>query len=143
MGLSPKPKGNKRLYIPNMNPVKVKTPLKDKRITWLWQKNSSQARGSNSENIEDVEFVYQDRVVNLISKDELILSLNRPSDIKRVKRASIVLDELNIGDFVVHETYGVGIFKGIEKRKTLGSTREFVVIEYQNEDRLLISWLRV
>ncbi len=47
----------------------------------------------------------------------MILSLNRPSNIKRVKRASIVLDELNIGDFVVHENYGVGVFRGDREEK--------------------------
>ncbi len=131
----PKAKEYRDIKNPNIN-LLIKTH-RDKKITVI-AKNSSQVRGSNLEDIQNINFIYQDGVINIISKEELILSLNRPSNIKRVKRASIVLDELNIGDFVVHENYGVGLFRGIEKRRTLGSTREFVVIEYQNEDRLLI-----
>ncbi|SFV70564.1 Transcription-repair coupling factor [hydrothermal vent metagenome] len=85
-----------------------------------------------------VEFVYQEGIVNLLGSDRLILSLNKPLKRKKVKKASIVLDELKPGDYVVHENHGVGIFKGIEKREILGSLSEFVVIFYQNEDALLI-----
>ena len=66
------------------------------------------------------------------------LSLNKPIKRKRVKKASIILDELKPGDYVVHENYGVGIFRGIEKRDVLGATSEFVVMMYQSEDSLLI-----
>jgi len=73
-----------------------------------------------------------------MSKDSLIISLNKPTKRKKVKKASIILDELKVGDYVVHENHGIGIFKGIEKREVLGATSEFVVLQYQNEDTLLI-----
>ncbi len=39
---------------------------------------------------------------------------------------------------VVHENYGVGLFKGLQNTTVLGSTRDFVVVEYQGEDKLLL-----
>lgn len=110
---------------------------KDKKITVL-AKNESIVRGSELGSFENIAFVYQDGIVNLIGADRLILSLNKPFKRKKVKKATIVLDELKPGDYVVHENYGVGIFKGIEKREVLGSLSEFVVMHYQNEDALLI-----
>ena len=134
-------------------PDKLIESHKDKKITIL-AKNESIVRGSEfnwGQVIHDssqsdksqitrplVEFVYQDGIVNILGPDRLILSLNKPVKRKRVKKATIVLDELKPGDYVVHENYGVGIFKGIEKRDVLGAKSEFVVLYYQNEDSLLI-----
>ncbi len=83
-------------------------------------------------------FVYQEGIVQLMSPDRLILSLNKPIKRKKIKKASMILDELSPGDYVVHENHGVGIFRGIEKREVLGATSEFVVITYQGDDTLLI-----
>ena len=110
---------------------------KEKKITII-ARNESIVRGSELSSFDGLEFVYQDGVVNILSPDHLILSLNKPIKKKRVKKASIILDELKPGDYVVHENHGVGLFRGIEKREILGATREFVVINYQNEDNLLV-----
>ncbi|MBL0721818.1 MAG: DEAD/DEAH box helicase, partial [Sulfurovum sp.] len=56
----------------------------------------------------------------------------------RIQKTSIILDELKPKDYIVHEIYGVGHFKGIEKRKIMGAMREFLVILYQNDDALLV-----
>ncbi len=110
---------------------------KDKKITII-ARNESIVRGSELDFFEGLEFVYQEGIVNILGSDRLIISLNKPIKKKRVKKASIILDELKPGDFVVHENHGVGLFRAIEKREILGSTREFVVINYQNEDSLLV-----
>ncbi|WP_458699692.1 transcription-repair coupling factor [Sulfurospirillum sp. 1307] len=84
-------------------------------------------------------FKQSDLIVNIISPKEVILSLNKPSKKKkRKKQASIILDELKNGDLVVHENYGIGVFKGLQNTTVLGSTRDFVVIQYQGEDKLLL-----
>ena len=110
---------------------------KNKRITVV-AKNESIVRSSELASFENIQFVYKDIIVNLISDEEVIISLNKPIKRKKVKKASIILDELKLGDYIVHENHGVGLFKGVEKRVVLGATREFVVIHYQNEDALLI-----
>lgn len=101
-------------------------------------KNESIVRGSVLESFDGIKFKYQDGQINILGNDKLIISINKPTKLKKVKKSSIILDELKTGDYVVHETHGVGIFKGIEKRDILGATREFVVIVYQNEDMLLV-----
>ncbi|CAA6822762.1 MAG: Transcription-repair coupling factor, partial [uncultured Sulfurovum sp.] len=110
---------------------------KHKRITII-AKNESIVRSSELNSFENIQFVYEDIIVNLISEEEVIISLNKPVKRKKVKKASIILDELKLGDYIVHENHGVGLFKGVEKRVVLGATREFVLIHYQNEDALLI-----
>ncbi|HSR73242.1 MAG TPA: CarD family transcriptional regulator, partial [Sulfurovum sp.] len=120
-----------------VDPNKLLEQHKDKKITII-ARNESIVRGSHLESFEGIEFVYQEGIVNILGADRLILSLNKPLKRKKVKKASIILDELKPGDYVVHENHGVGIFKGIEKREVLGATSEFVVMSYQNGDLLLI-----
>ena len=131
------PKATKIRELEVIKPNAILESNKHKRITVI-AKNESIVRGSELNSFENINFIYKDIIVNLISEDEVIISLNKPVKRKKVKRASIVLDELKVGDYVVHENHGVGIFKGVEKRMVLGSTREFVLIHYQNEDALLI-----
>jgi len=110
----------------------------DKKVTIL-ARNESVVRGSDIP-LGDarISFVYSEGIVHLMSPQRLILSLNKPQKQKRVKKPTLVLDELKPGDYVVHETHGVGVFKGIEKREVLGATSEFVTIEYQGGDTLQI-----
>jgi len=82
--------------------------------------------------------VKTDGVVNLLTPDKIIVSLNKPFKKRVVKRPTILLDDLKPGDYVVHESYGVGIFKGIEPHQVLGAMRDFVHITYQNDDTLLL-----
>jgi transcription-repair coupling factor (superfamily II helicase) len=131
------PEGSRYRDLEAVNPNKLLQTHKNKQITIL-AKNESIVRGSELSSFENITFVYQEGIVNIIGDDTLILSLNKPIKRKKVKKASIVLDELKPGDYIVHENHGVGIFKGIEKREILGSLSEFVVIFYQNEDALLI-----
>ncbi len=131
------PEGSKYRDLEAVDPNKLLESHKEKKITII-AKNESIVRGSELASFENIEFIYQEGIVNILGADRLILSLNKPVKRKRVKKATIILDELKPGDYVVHENHGVGIFKGIEKREILGASSEFVVIHYQNEDALLI-----
>ena len=131
------PESKKYRDIEVIDPNKFLETHKNKQISIL-ARNETIVRGSELNSFENIEFIYQEGIVNILGSDRLIISLNKPLKKKRVKRANIVLDELKGGDFVVHENHGVGIFKGIEKRDILGAKSEFVVILYQNEDSLLI-----
>ncbi|NMD37054.1 MAG: transcription-repair coupling factor, partial [Christensenellaceae bacterium] len=46
--------------------------------------------------------------------------------------------ELFIGDYVVHETYGVGVYKGIKAISRNDSTQEYLIIEYAGSDILYV-----
>ncbi|MDR2080726.1 MAG: transcription-repair coupling factor [Campylobacteraceae bacterium] len=86
----------------------------------------------------NIEFVQSPLIINLVSQNEIIISLNRPTQKKRKKHPSILLDELKIGDYVVHENYGVGIFRGLQNTTVLGAKKDFIFIEYQDGDKLLL-----
>ncbi|MFK5881193.1 MAG: transcription-repair coupling factor [Sulfurospirillum sp.] len=88
--------------------------------------------------LEESKFEQSPFVVNLISNQEIIISLNRVTKKRKRRKATILLDELKSGDYVVHENYGIGIFRGLVNSKVLGSTRDFVQIEYQGDDKLLL-----
>lgn len=111
---------------------------KNKKITIL-ARNEALLKQAGIEKEENIVFKQSLEVINIMSENEVILSLNLPFKKKRKrKQASIVLDELKINDYVVHENYGIGIFKGLSKATVLGATKDFVEILYQGDDKLLL-----
>ena len=46
--------------------------------------------------------------------------------------------ELSIGDYVVHERHGLGIYRGIEKVEVEGTVRDYIKIEYADGGNLYI-----
>ncbi|MBN2890679.1 MAG: transcription-repair coupling factor [Bacteroidales bacterium] len=49
------------------------------------------------------------------------------------------IKELNIGDYIVHIDYGVGVFKGLTTIENDGKTQEVVRIEYKDKDNLFVN----
>lgn len=85
-----------------------------------------------------VNILKDDICLNIITPNELILSLNKINKTKKKAHKTLVLDELNIGDYVVHEDYGIGKFQGIVQTKILGNISDFIEIVYLNDDKLLL-----
>ena len=46
--------------------------------------------------------------------------------------------DLEIGDFVVHENYGIGRYTGIETMTVAGVTRDYIGIQYAGSDKLFL-----
>jgi transcription-repair coupling factor (superfamily II helicase) len=57
---------------------------------------------------------------------------------RSAKRKMDLFADLTVGDFIVHETHGIGIFRGVIKLTTEGQTRDYMDIEYRGADRLYI-----
>ncbi len=110
---------------------------KDKKITVI-ANNEAVIKQYDIFNEIDAKFIYKDYILNILGQKDLIISLNKKRKRKKRKRATIVLDDLKPGDYVVHHEYGIGIFKGLTKTRVLGVVRDFVEIVYQGEDKLLI-----
>lgn len=110
---------------------------KSKSITVL-SRNEGLFKGYELDGFANIKLEISPLVVNLTSSDKIVVSLNKFEKKRRVKRSSLVVDELKVNDYVVHEDYGIGRFLGLEKIKVLGATKEFVVIAYQNDDKLLL-----
>ncbi len=62
-----------------------------------------------------------------------------PKSVKHAKSAVIdTFVELNPGDYVVHVNYGIGRFIGIERVKALGNERDYIKLEYAEEETVFI-----
>ncbi|MCR5666385.1 MAG: transcription-repair coupling factor [Eubacterium sp.] len=46
--------------------------------------------------------------------------------------------DLKVGDYVVHERYGLGIYRGIEQVKSGNTLKDYLLIEYAKEEKLYI-----
>jgi len=110
---------------------------KDKKITIIAANKATikQAGIYDTTNINVVEAPY---ILNIITDDELVISLNKPDKKRRRRKSSILLDDLKAGDYVVHEDYGVGIFEKIEQAEILGGVKDFIVIKYVGDDKILL-----
>ena len=80
--------------------------------------------------------------MSLISEGDIFSASRSRRGIRRAKRrdgANIAdVMELKIGDYVVHDNYGIGIYKGITKIKTDGVFRDYITIAYQGTDKLYV-----
>jgi transcription-repair coupling factor (superfamily II helicase) len=62
-----------------------------------------------------------------------------PRSLKQVKSSPIdSFVELNPGGYVVHLNHGIGLFKGIERVHVMGHERDYVKIEYQDDELILV-----
>ena len=109
----------------------------DKKVTIIAASAASlkQVGLYDTSNITQVTAGY---ILNIITPDELIISLNKPDKKRRRRKSSIMLDDLKAGDYVVHEDYGVGIFEKIEQTEILGGVKDFIVIKYVGDDKILL-----
>ncbi len=109
----------------------------DKKVTLIAANNATikQVGIYDTSNMNIVEAGY---ILNIITPDELIISLNKADKKRRRRKSSILLDDLKTGDYVVHEDYGVGIFEKIEQTEILGGIKDFIVIKYVGDDKILL-----
>ena len=66
---------------------------------------------------------------------------NKPTRKKKQREGTAAIlsyADLSEGDYVVHDTYGIGIYTGIETLSTSGATRDYIGIKYAGADKLYI-----
>jgi transcription-repair coupling factor (superfamily II helicase) len=62
-----------------------------------------------------------------------------PRSLKTTRSAAIdSFVELNPGDYVVHINYGIGLFKGIERVRALGNERDYIKLEYADDEIVFV-----
>jgi transcription-repair coupling factor (superfamily II helicase) len=110
---------------------------KNKKVT-IVATNDAQVKQANLFDTSGITLKYAPYILNIIGPDEVVISLNKPVKKRRRRKSSILLDDLKPGDYVVHEDYGVGIFEKIEQAEILGGVKDFIVIRYQGEDKVLL-----
>ena len=57
---------------------------------------------------------------------------------KRTGEKISTFTELKAGDYVVHEDHGVGIYRGITRLQSEGTWRDYLLIQYNGNDRLYV-----
>jgi len=110
---------------------------KDKKITII-ASNEAVMKQVGLFELKSITEVYAPYILNILSKEELVISLNKPEKFRRRRKSSILLDDLKTGDYVVHEDYGVGVFESIEQTEILGGVKDFIVIKYVGDDKILL-----
>ena len=57
---------------------------------------------------------------------------------KRVGERISTFTELKVGDYVVHEDHGVGIYRGITRVQSENTWRDYLLIQYNGSDKLYV-----
>ena len=108
-----------------------------KKITVI-AANAATIKQAGIYDTENITKITDGYILNILTPDEMIISLNKPDKKRRRRKSSILLDDLKKGDYVVHEDYGVGIFDSIEQTEILGGVKDFIVIKYVGDDKILL-----
>lgn len=114
------------------------------RIRDLWQPQIDQPNQPNfiEGSINDGWILTTDtKTIHLISDSE-IFGWERPQQRKRVRSVARAPEseyaDLRPGDWVVHVDHGVGRYVGLVRRSLDGIEREYLCIEYINNDQLFV-----
>lgn len=112
------------------------------RTSLLLEKNEGFAEIFNIEN--DVGHLSagfdfeKNKVLILSSKDIFGIHYSRSSYSSKFRNSQVIksYEELKIGDYVVHEKYGIGIYRGINKILVGEIENDYITIDYQEPDKL-------
>ena len=76
----------------------------------------------------------------VITENDIFTSRTRKKRNKKKYEGKAIagFNELSVGDYVVHETHGLGIYKGIEKITVEGVEKDYVKIEYAGNSNLYV-----
>lgn len=75
--------------------------------------------------------------LNLITDKELFGA--KLGVVKKVKKeVPLKLEDLKPGDYVIHATHGIGLYRGLELKDIAGTDREFLRLEYAGGDKLFL-----
>jgi len=78
----------------------------------------------------------------IISETDLVGKSKKRKKTKKKKFKGSKIEsftELKVGDYIVHENYGIGIFRGTEKIEIDGISKDYIKISYRDEGNLYIS----
>lgn len=98
--------------------------------------------------LNQVNIIEKEISSGFIYNDFVFLTANELFNIKEVnkkynnkfKYASSIKDvsKLSIGDFVVHQVHGIGVYNGIRTLTTSGVCKDYLEVNYQGNDKLYI-----
>ena len=124
--------------IQNANPQEFVQFHQNKQITIISSSESKLKAYDFDLTNKQINYKISYEIINLVSDDEIILSLNKEHKRRKKRKPKIILDELQKGELVVHQIHGIGRFDGIKPITVMGATKDFVVVVYANDDKLML-----
>ena len=75
----------------------------------------------------------------VISESDIFTTQKKKRHRKAASGASIKsFTELSVGDYVIHESHGLGIYEGIEQVTVENVTKDYMKIRYRDDGRLFV-----
>lgn len=85
----------------------------------------------------DQGFISHDEKLAVIGTGDITVKKKKEKSVKR--KRNDLFSAPTVGDFAVHETFGVGVIRGVKKISTVEGTKAYVELEYAGGDRLYVS----
>lgn len=111
-----------------INPVKAESPDRVPDFGEVYVVRGMLERG----------FEYPSIKTALVTDGENISKRKRKPREMDSRKAIKSFDEISVGDYVVHSTYGVGRYVGIHQLKVQGVVRDYIKIKYKGADRVYL-----
>ncbi|MUU64876.1 transcription-repair coupling factor [Helicobacter pylori] len=108
------------------------------KITLLASNKTILDNATSTLDTSNMECVIAPFVLNFKTPNGIFISLNSFERKKKRQKSKLALNELNPGEWVAHDDYGVGVFSQLIQHSVLGSKRDFLEIAYLGEDKLLL-----
>lgn len=109
--------------------AEIKKELSDRHLAGFEFIPGNYQRGFISQTLKLALVTEQD----IWGKRSSRVSRARPSSEQRV-----LVEDLQRGDYIVHEQYGIGIYRGVTQVETDGVTREYILLQYAGTDKLYL-----
>lgn len=103
--------------------------LSDRHLSGVEFVSETYHRGFESQTLKLVMLTEQD----IWGKKSSRATRSRP----RVEQR-ILAEDLQRGDYVVHEQYGIGVYRGVTQVENDGVTREYILLQYAGTDKLYL-----
>ncbi len=86
----------------------------------------------------DSGFIYHDSKLAVVGTNDLFFKSKSKEKSLKKKRGDMFTAPA-VGDFAVHENFGVGIVRGVKRIATIEGSKDYVEVEYYGGDRLYVS----
>lgn len=125
---------NYKIIIATDYPERVKEILSEREIFNIDFQPSTVCGGCILEDFKTV--IITDR--EMFNKRPKEITSTKKSYYKEKPEFIENINDIKVGEFVVHTIHGLGIYKGLSKQEIDGQLKDYLTIEYANKDRLHI-----
>ena len=85
-------------------------------------------------------FQYPEMKLAVLVEGDVYGAKNTKAALAKKKEGSKIASftDLNVGDYVVHETHGIGIYQGTKRLTSEGASRDYLLIQYAGSDKVYV-----